>query len=222
MVQFDSLASGFQSRPAFFDDIVMALKSQIYEQRCPLAASAVDLLSTFVYSDDHLLVDHSKLGADSEVQILFPAGSRAKTWLVGDTLVTLQVGRMGWARLIVRRASGITTWLCQIESNLKQYVVILVLLLLPRGFIADDHVVVVLESQSVVRSDCRWSDHARRHRSVAVPQVSNRAPSRPVTCARPPFDKRSPNFDRVKAHRPKTNWRCLLLPPPLRPRHLDR
>jgi hypothetical protein len=44
--------------------------------------------------------------------------SFTKSWIQGNSIISVKTGNMGWAQVIVRRATGATVWVMQLQNNL--------------------------------------------------------------------------------------------------------
>jgi hypothetical protein len=84
-----------------------------HEDKKTLVESYVDLMATYAFSD----VETSSSVKNDFPSIIF--SEYTKYWLLGNAILSIRTGKLGWAEVTVRRPSGIMTWVLQIRNKLQ-------------------------------------------------------------------------------------------------------
>ena len=107
-----------QRRQALYRSITSILTQ---ESRCLFIESNIDLLAKVVFSGT-VLASAPPRGEDDDGQVgesslIFSSADLTAHYLVGNALLSIQLGRMHWVRTVIRRASSCITWLSQIQNR---------------------------------------------------------------------------------------------------------
>ena len=103
-------------RQKFYHKVIQILNKE--NPSCPLIQSNIDLLSKVAFSDTILHQDYSENYLDNN-SILFSDKDQKNTWLLGNVLLTIQIGVSGWLKTIIRRPSCYIIWVSQIQNKFK-------------------------------------------------------------------------------------------------------
>ena len=79
-----------------------------------LTNANIDLLSRYLSSD--IIIDHSPLEYDDNT-FFFSSNLKCNYYLLGNIILSIQIGNMNWIKTKIYRSSGTTTWILQIQQN---------------------------------------------------------------------------------------------------------
>ena len=98
-------------RQSFYHTVACSL---LKDSKCLLTEANIDLLSRYTFTDS--VLDHCP--ADTEDNsILFSPTDQINHYVLGNTVLSIQVGNMNWIKTIIRRPSGRITWISQIQNR---------------------------------------------------------------------------------------------------------
>lgn len=100
-------------RPAFYKNVTHSLVRE--NSTCLLTEANIDMLSRFVFSGTCLQPTPSE---EAQHSLLFRPDDPLTHYLVGNALLSIQVGRLHWVRTTIRRASSRVVWISQVQNSL--------------------------------------------------------------------------------------------------------
>jgi len=109
------LQCNIKERPQFFNLIKNSLLTQIQQNKCLLAEANLDLLSRYTFTDCEAISSSE----DNEEESYLFEGGKTQIWAQGNTLISIKTGKVGWAKVILRRATGKFVWLMQLQNKLR-------------------------------------------------------------------------------------------------------
>eukprot|EP01133_Synstelium_polycarpum_P014223 gene14223-16780_t len=110
-------ACSMSSRTILVRNIIKGLDGQLKEKNSLLNEISIELLNRYIHTDYdpfHYPMRHSSP--------IFHDGL-VKTWIQGFSLVTIRTGKLGWAEVTHRKATGCVVWLMRFQNNFNPSII---------------------------------------------------------------------------------------------------